>query len=168
MLQTELFDRVRSNSRPRVSNDSPCSESQFKTLKYRPDYPDSFASLQAARAWCRNFFTWYNNAHYHSGIAYLRPADLHAGRHDAILGGRQAALDKAHAANPQRFNLRPKPTTPPQQSLDQQTSHPNRVSNRQSTIDIFRYALDRSNAIAFTNVDVGSAQPRRVPGGTAY
>lgn len=103
----------KSHSRPRVSNDNPYSEAQFKTLKYRPDYPQRFASIQVARAWYREFFKWYSNTHYHSGIGYLRPADLHAGRHREILNRRQEVLDQAHAAHPERFNRRPKPKAPP-------------------------------------------------------
>lgn len=103
----------KSHSRPRVSNDNPYSESQFKTMKYHSSYPDRFASLAAARAWCRGFFDWYNHVHYHSGIGYLRPADLHEGRQEAILDKRQAVLDAAAAAHPQRFNRRPQPATPP-------------------------------------------------------
>jgi putative transposase len=88
-------------------------EALFKTLKYRPDYPQRFESIQAARAWCREFFDWYSHTHYHSGIGYLRPADLHAGRHHEILARRQEVLDQAHAAHPERFNRRPKPAIPP-------------------------------------------------------
>lgn len=103
----------KSHSRPRVSNDNPYSEAHFKTLKYQPNYPDRFESLQAARAWCRTFFAWYNHQHYHSGIGYLHPADVHAGRQDAILEHRQTTLDQAQAAHPERFSHRPKPATPP-------------------------------------------------------
>ena len=112
----ELLDDLgvhKSHSRPRVSNDNPYSEAQFKTLKYHPDYPQRFDSLQHARAWCRSFFQWYSHTHYHSGVAYLRPADLHAGRHHDILTRRQVVLDRAYAAHPERFNQPPKPATPP-------------------------------------------------------
>jgi putative transposase len=112
----ELLDELgihKSHSRPRVSNDNPYSEAHFKTLKYRPDYPQRFGSIQIARAWCRAFFEWYSHTHYHSGIGYLRPADLHAGRHHDILGRRQEVLDQAHAAHPERFNRRPTTDTPP-------------------------------------------------------
>ena len=98
----------RSHSRPRVSNDNPYSEAQFKTLKYRPDYPARFESLAAARAWCRSFFSWYNTTHYHSGIAYLRPTDLHEGRHPEILQRRQVTLDQAYAKTPRRFRPTPR------------------------------------------------------------
>ncbi|MCA1782114.1 MAG: integrase core domain-containing protein [Intrasporangiaceae bacterium] len=103
----------KSHSRPRVSNDNPYIESAFKTAKYHPDYPDRFDSLQAARTWCRTFFAWYNFEHYHSGIGYLHPADLHAGRETEILEARQVTLDQAAAAHPERFPHRPKPATPP-------------------------------------------------------
>ena len=103
----------KSHSRPRVSNDNPFIESHFKTLKYRPDYPDRFDSISHARAWCRSFFHWYNEVHYHSGIAYLPTADLHHGNHTAILEHRQAALDAAHAAHPERFTTKPRPPKVP-------------------------------------------------------
>lgn len=103
----------KSHSRPRVSNDNPFIESHFKTLKYRPDYPDRFDSISHARSWCRSFFHWYNEVHYHSGIGYLRPADLHDGNHTVILEHRQAALDAAYAAHPERFTKRPRPAKVP-------------------------------------------------------
>ncbi|CAN5829028.1 IS3 family transposase [soil metagenome] len=116
LSMTELLHDLgvhKSHSRPRVSNDNPYSEAQFKTLKYRPDYPQRFASIQAAQTWCRDFFDWYSHVHYHSGIAYLRPADLHAGRHPEILERRQEVLDQAQKTHPQRFCRRPRPATPP-------------------------------------------------------
>lgn len=103
----------RSHSRPRVSNDNPFIESHFKTLKYRPDYPDRFESISHARAWCRRFVHWYNEIHYHSAIGYLRPADLHHGRHAAIVEHRQVTLDAAAAAHPERFTKRPTPPAVP-------------------------------------------------------
>lgn len=104
---------TKSHSRPRVSNDNPFIESHFKTLKYRPNYPARFDSISHARTWCRKFFTWYNEVHYHSGIGYLRPADLHDGRHAAIVEHRQATLDAAAAAHPERFTKRPTPPKVP-------------------------------------------------------
>ena len=79
----------------------------------RPDYPARFEGINTARAWCRAFFDWYNHTHYHSGIAYLRPADLHAGRHPQIIERRQATLDQARARHPQRFRTRPHAKHPP-------------------------------------------------------
>jgi len=95
---------------------SDCAEGRAAAsshLKYRPDYPARFDSIEAARAWCRDFFSWYNHTHYHSGIAYLRPADLHAGRHPQIIERRQATLDQAGARHPQRLRTRPHAKHPP-------------------------------------------------------
>ncbi len=103
-------------SRPRVSNDNPFIESHFKTMKYRPNYPERFDSISAARSWCRSFFHWYNEVHYHSGIGYLRPADLHAGRHEMVIGRRRAALDAAAQAHPERFTRRPAPHRIPEKA----------------------------------------------------
>ncbi|MBV8723528.1 MAG: transposase family protein, partial [Candidatus Eremiobacteraeota bacterium] len=89
---------TKSHSRPRVSDDNPYSESQFKTLKYRPDFPKRFESFDAARRHMRMFFDWYNGQHRHSGIAFLTPADVHFGRAPEVLAARQRALDTAFAA----------------------------------------------------------------------
>jgi putative transposase len=97
------LDVTRTHSRPHVSNDNPYSESQFKTLKYRPDFPDRFGSAQDARAWCRAFFPWYNDVHRHSGIAWLTPADVHHGRAEQTLARRAAVLDAASLRHPERF-----------------------------------------------------------------
>jgi putative transposase len=101
----------RSHSRPHVSNDNPYSESQFRTLKYRPTFPDRFGSLEDARAFCAEFFTWYNTVHRHSGIGLLAPADVHAGRAPEITAARAVTLDAAYLAHPERFVRRP-PTPP--------------------------------------------------------
>lgn len=94
---------TKSHSRPYVSNDNPFSESQFKTMKYRPDYPDRFGSLLDARAWGREFFTWYNNNHYHSGIGLLTPAVVHSGQGAKVLQARQLTLQAAYERHPERF-----------------------------------------------------------------
>jgi putative transposase len=93
----------RSFSRPHVSDDNAFSESQFKTLKYQPDYPERFASLAHARAWCQEFFEWYNDHHQHSGLALFTPADVYYGRVDEVAATRQLALDGAYAAHAERF-----------------------------------------------------------------
>lgn len=93
----------RSFSRPHVSDDNAFSESQFKTLKYQPDYPERFASLVHARAWCQEFFAWYNDLHQHSGLAFFTPADVFYGRVEDIAARRKAALDSAYDAHPERF-----------------------------------------------------------------
>jgi transposase InsO family protein len=94
---------TRSFSRPHVSDDNAFSESQFKTLKYQPDYPERFSSPAHARAWCQEFFAWYNDLHQHSGLALFTPADVFYGRVDDIAARRQVALDAAYAAHPERF-----------------------------------------------------------------
>ncbi|WP_437642667.1 IS3 family transposase [Sorangium sp. So ce854] len=104
----------RSFSRPHVSDDNAFSEAQFKTLKYQPDYPERFASLTHARAWCQEFFGWYNDLHQHSGLALFTPADVFYGRVEDIAARRQVALDAAYAAHPERFpNGRPVVRRPP-------------------------------------------------------
>jgi putative transposase len=94
---------TKTHSRPHVSNDNPFSESQFKTLKYRPEFPDRFGSIEDARAFCRPFFSWYNNEHYHSGIALLTPQAVHYGHAQTILADRQQILLAAFSLHPERF-----------------------------------------------------------------
>jgi putative transposase len=94
---------TRSHSRPHVSNDNPYSESAFKTLKYCPVFPGSFATLEEARAFCAVFFTYYNNDHRHSGIGLHTPASVHDGSAWAIQARRQHVLDEAYATRPERF-----------------------------------------------------------------
>ena len=104
----------RSLSRPRVSNDNPFSESQFKTLKYSPAFPERFGSLPDARAFCQYFFSWYNREHHHSGLALLTPESVHYGLANEIIARRQRVLHQAFAANPQRFVKGcPQPQRPP-------------------------------------------------------
>jgi putative transposase len=92
-----------SHSRPRVSNDNPFSEAQFRTFKYRPEFPDRFGSLEDARAISHDLFDWYNDAHHHSGLSYLTPADVHYGRAATMLEGRHRTRLAAYAAHPERF-----------------------------------------------------------------
>lgn len=106
----------RSHSRPRVSNDNPYSEAQFKTLKYLPEFPRSFASLAHAREFCADFFHEYNYIHRHSGIAWHTPASVHFGTADAIDQDRQNTLTAAYHANPARFGRRPHPPEMPTQA----------------------------------------------------
>lgn len=109
------LDVAKSHSRPHVSDDNPFSEAQFKTLKYRPSFPERFASLEHARVFLREFFAWYNTAHHHSRLALLTPYDVHHGRVDERIAQRAAVLDAAYAAKPQRFVHRPPaPRRPPQ------------------------------------------------------
>jgi putative transposase len=94
---------ARSHSRPHVSDDNPYSEAQFKTLKYRPGFPERFGSIEDARAFCQGFFAWYNGEHRHSGIALFTPADVHHGRTDQLLEARASVLSSAYAVHPERF-----------------------------------------------------------------
>jgi putative transposase len=93
----------RSHSRPRISNDNPFSEAQFKTLKYRPDFPDQFASIEAARAHVKAFFRWYNTEHRHSGVAWHTPHDVHYGHIEEVRASRADTLAAAYARHPERF-----------------------------------------------------------------
>ena len=105
---------TKSHSRPHVSNDNPFSESQFRTLKYRPQFPDRFGSYADAHAFCGRFFRWYNDEHRHSGIGLHTPADVHYGRVAAVRQQRAAVLDAAYAEHPERFvRKRPQPPALP-------------------------------------------------------
>jgi putative transposase len=103
---------TKSHSRPHVSNDNPFSESQFKTMKYRPGFPDRFGCIEDARAFCQPFFGWYNDEHHHSGLGLHTPASVHYGQADAVREQRAAVLAGAYAAHPERF-VRVMPQPPP-------------------------------------------------------
>lgn len=94
---------AKSHSRPRTSNDNPYSESNFRTIKYRPEMPEQFGSLEHARQIVRELVDWYNEEHYHVGLALLHPVDVHYGRTDQIVEARQRVLDAAHHRHPERF-----------------------------------------------------------------
>jgi putative transposase len=94
---------IKSHSRPYTSNDNPYSEANFRTLKYRPDMPDQLGSVEHARQVVRALVGWYNDEHYHLGLALMHPADVHYGRTADIVAARQRVLDAAHAAHPERF-----------------------------------------------------------------
>jgi putative transposase len=105
---------VKTHSRPHVSNDNPFSEAQFKTLKYCPQFPERFGSLEDGRAFGHGFFAWYNTAHHHSGLGFLTPAVVHYGEAAAVREQRQHVLAAAYAAHPERFvNGRPHPADLP-------------------------------------------------------
>ena len=100
---------TKTHSRPHVSDDNPYSESQFKTLKYMPEFPERFGSIEDSRAFGQKFFPWYNHDHHHSGIALLTPEMLHYGMAGQVIELRQQVLDQAYARNPERFvHARPK------------------------------------------------------------
>lgn len=94
---------TKSHSRPYVSDDNPYSESQFRTMKYRPEFPDRFGCIQDSRAFCQQFFQWYNEEHRHSGIALLPPAVVHFGEAQQAIEHRQMVLDMAYREHPDRF-----------------------------------------------------------------
>ena len=98
---------LKTHNRPYTSTDNPYSEAQFKTLKYRPGFPARFDSIEHARAFCRQFFAWYNGVHRHSGIGLMTPADVHHGRAEAVHADRARVLAAAYAATPERFVRQP-------------------------------------------------------------
>ena len=98
---------TKSHSRPRCSNDNPYSEANFKTLKYFPDFPATFGSLQDARAFCQRFFAYYNLVHRHSGIGLMTPSDVHHGRSHEVRAARAAVLTRAYQRHPDRFVRKP-------------------------------------------------------------
>lgn len=105
---------TRSFSRPRVSNDNPFSEAEFRTMKYGPTFPDRFEGYDHARDFCRGFFHWYNDDHRHSGLRYFTPAAVHYRRVPELLAQRQAVLDGAFAKHPERFTRgHPRVPAPP-------------------------------------------------------
>jgi putative transposase len=105
---------VKSHSRPHVSNDNPFSEAGFKTMKYHPTFPDHFDGIHHSRTFCGSYFLWYNEEHYHTGIALLTPATVHYGRTAIVLAERQTIMDAAYVAHPDRFvQGPPKAAAPP-------------------------------------------------------
>ena len=106
---------TKTHSRPHTSNDNPFSEAHFKTLKYRPDFPDRFGSIQDCRTFCQQFFAWYNTEHHHSALGWLTPQVVHLNQTDDVLNTRQKVLNLAFQANPDRFVRKPpQPAKPPE------------------------------------------------------
>jgi putative transposase len=103
---------TKTHSRPHVSNDNPYSEAQFKTLKYRPDFPARFDGIEAARAFCQDFFPWYNTQHRHAGLGLLTPEAVHYGQAATVHATRRQVLHAAYATHPERF-VRRLPEPPP-------------------------------------------------------
>ena len=137
--QVWSWDITKSHSRPYVSDDNPYSEAQFKTLKYRPDFPARFGCIEDARAHCQAFFAWYNAAHRHSGIGYMTPHSVHHGQAEQLRGARQAVLDEAFLATPKRVKgRRPEPhalptavwiNPPPPQTITPKSTQPCAVNS---------------------------------------
>jgi putative transposase len=107
---------TKTHTRPHVSNDNPFSEAQFKTLKYRPAFPERFGSIQDAQAHCHVFFPWYNTGHRHTSLGLLTPADVHRGLAEERAAARATVLAAAYAAHPERFSHGlPRPPACPQE-----------------------------------------------------
>jgi putative transposase len=122
---------TKTHSRPHTSNDNPYSEAQFKTLKYRPDFPESFGSIADARAFCQNFFTWYNTDHYHSGVGWHHPIDVHYRRAETVRAARADVLSDAYTRNPERFvRKHPEPPTLPAAAWINRPSDPDEKEQR--------------------------------------
>jgi putative transposase len=102
---------TRSVTRPRTPNDNPYSEAQFRTMKYRPQFPDAFAGIDDARVFCVDFFGWHNFEHRHSGIGFHTPASIYYRTAPEIRSRRADVLDGAFEAHPERF-VRGRPTPP--------------------------------------------------------
>lgn len=139
-------------SRPRVSDDNAFSEAQFKTLKYQPDYPGRFESELHGRAYLQDFFGWHNDEHHHSGLALFTPADVFHGRVEVVRAARQAALDAAYEAHPERF-----PHGPPRAAIPPAAVHINPI-----TAEAFSVLPEPANDIA-TQAAPSITNPRVVP-----
>jgi putative transposase len=107
---------TKTHSRPHVSNDNPFSEAQFKTLKYCPKFPQRFGCIEDSRAFCQDFFGWYNKEHRHSGIALMTPEQVHYGLAEEVYLHRESVLAAAFEMHPSRFKRKkPVPDTPPEE-----------------------------------------------------
>jgi putative transposase len=107
---------TKTHSRPHVSNDNPFSEAQFKTLKYCPKFPQRFGCIEDSRAFCQDFFGWYNKEHRHSGIALMTPEQVHYGLSEEVYLHRESVLAAAFEMHPSRFKRKkPVPDTPPEE-----------------------------------------------------
>jgi putative transposase len=135
---------ARTHSRPHVSDDNPYSESQFKTLKYRPEFPERFGSIEDARAHCQRFFHWYNHEHRHSGIGLMTPRDVHYGIANTLHAQRAQTLQLAYAAQPLRFKGRP--PTPPALPTAAWINSPKKETAPTATINLC--SLNSSNRVS--------------------
>jgi len=142
---------TKTHSRPHVSNDNPYSESQFKTMKYRPEFPERFGSYQDARGFCGEFFPWYNQEHHHSGLGFLTPFEVHFGKAEQQREKRALVLQRAFEKNPERF-VRGLP-----RGLPQPAALPERVwINKPSEVG----SSNDSKSIRAVNLLVGTAGPK--------
>jgi putative transposase len=145
---------TKTHSRPHVSNDNPFSEAAFKTLKYRPDFPERFGEIEDARAFCGPFFDWYNHDHHHAALGLLTPADVHYGRVEQRVAARQLVLDAAYDAHPERFpHGRPVAQRPPREvwinkPLQAATSSPDATPERPAALAAYAAAGALTSAAA--------------------
>ena len=129
---------TRSLNRPHVSNDNPYSEAQFKTLKYSPRFPERFGSIQDARAFCLQFFAWYNKEHRHSGIGLMTPGQVHYGLAPKMYDERRKVLLSAYENNPERFKGKvPKPHDLPKAVWINKPKSPELESNLLTSVPHF-------------------------------
>lgn len=165
---------TRSFSRPRVSDDNAFSEAQFKTMKYQPDYPGRFTGEPHARGWLQEFFGWHNDEHHHAGLALFTPADVFYGRVEAVRATRQAALDAAYAAHPERFPHGPPrvPLPPPSVNINPLSNDALAVAGAPSGLPATttRAPATRDSTTAATPQDTSSCSTRRrsTPSVTAH
>ena len=154
---------TKTHSRPYVSDDNPYSESQFRTLKYRPEFPDRFGCIQDSRAFCQQFFQWYNEEHRHSGIGLLTPAMVHFGEAQTVLARRQLVLDAAYQAHPDRFVQRPpKPTTIALGGLDQQAGSTRQKDRGRKSVNSHAGCLKVLDTRRAATPDLSTPQERNI------
>ena len=152
---------TKSHSRPYTSNDNPFSEAMFKTLKYRPEFPERFGSPEDAIGFGRSFFPWYNTEHRHAGIGYLTPEVVHYGQAAEVLAARAATMCRAYEANPSRFKNRP-PTLPAPPAEVWINPPAERKHDDSTRIDVYSWPL-----IDAVKSAQGTATPPIVGGDTA-
>ncbi len=146
---------TKSHSRPHVSNDNPFSESHFKTMKYRPDFPNRFASPQDARGFCQRFFHWYNTEHYHSGIAMFTPRMVHYRLADTVRAQRADVLQAAYHAHPERFvNGPPAPLALPREVWI--NPPPKSTTQKDSRLETARPTADQANPPLLSQPQIGN------------
>ena len=151
---------TKTHTRPYTATDNPFSEAQFKTLKYRPDYPDCFGSLSDAREWARGFFHWYNHNHHHSALGLMTPVTVHYGQAEAFYEQRQYVLDTAYRAHPERF-VQGQPT-PPELPTAVWINPPTKDDNTATTVSAA--CTGQRGAQAGSRVAAGQAQRALDPG----
>ena len=150
---------TKSHSRPYTSNDNPFSEAMFKTLKYRPEFPERFGAIEDGIGFGRSFFPWYNTEHKHAGIGYLTPEVVHYGKAAEVLAARAAALRRAYEANPSRFKNKP-PMLPAPPAEVWINPPPERLSEGQPKIDVHSWPTIDAMGSAQVRVPPESLSPR--------